>query len=87
MTRTQSLVVVMVLLMNCGALLLAQKPSDTMPPGKNPHLGNKASIQSGLALYRVRCGGPWRDAGRTAFPDDSQRRAGHRDAAERHTGR
>ena len=33
-----------------------QKPSDTLPPGKNPHLGNKASIRSGLALYRVRCG-------------------------------
>jgi putative heme-binding domain-containing protein len=39
-----------------AALLLAQKPSDTHPPGKNPHLGNKASISSGLALYRVRCG-------------------------------
>jgi putative heme-binding domain-containing protein len=40
-----------------SALLVAwQKPSDAMPPGKNPHLGNKASIKSGLALYRVRCG-------------------------------
>jgi putative heme-binding domain-containing protein len=36
--------------------LLAQKPSDTHPPGKNPHLGNKASIRSGFVLYRVRCG-------------------------------
>ena len=42
------------LVMNAG--LLAQKPSDTHPPGKNPHLGNQASIRSGLALYRVRCG-------------------------------
>jgi putative heme-binding domain-containing protein len=39
-----------------GGVLLAQKPSDTLPPGKNPHLGNKASIRSGLTLYRVRCG-------------------------------
>lgn len=40
---------------------LAQTPtgpkrSDTMPAGKNPHLGNADSIKSGLALYRVRCG-------------------------------
>src|SRR5687767_16040098 len=34
----------------------APKPSDTMPPGKNPHLGNADSIKGGLALYRVRCG-------------------------------
>ena len=34
----------------------APKPSDTHPPGKNPHLGNADSIKSGLALYRVRCG-------------------------------
>ena len=33
-----------------------QKPSDTLPAGKNPHLGNKASTKSGLTLYRVRCG-------------------------------
>lgn len=39
-----------------SALLVAQKPSETHPPGKNPHLGNKASIRSGLPLYRVRCG-------------------------------
>jgi putative heme-binding domain-containing protein len=43
-------------LLMAGGGLLAQKPSETLPPGKNPHLGNKASIQSGLALYRVRCG-------------------------------
>jgi putative heme-binding domain-containing protein len=34
----------------------APKPSDTHPPGKNPHLGNADSIKGGLALYRVRCG-------------------------------
>ena len=39
-----------------GGLVVAQKPSDTLPPGKSPHLGNKASIRSGLTLYRVRCG-------------------------------
>src|SRR5918995_730064 len=39
-----------------GGVLIAQKPSETLPPGKNPHLGNKASIKGGLALYRVRCG-------------------------------
>jgi putative heme-binding domain-containing protein len=38
-----------------GGLTLAQKPSDTLPPGKNPHLGNKASVRGGLTLYRVRC--------------------------------
>ncbi len=39
-----------------AALALAQEPSPTHPPGKNPHLGNKASIRSGMTLYRVRCG-------------------------------
>jgi cytochrome c oxidase cbb3-type subunit 3 len=32
------------------------KRSDTMPAGKNPHLGKADSIKSGLALYRQRCG-------------------------------
>jgi putative heme-binding domain-containing protein len=45
-----------ILLVTWGVAVFAQKPSDTHPPGKNPHLGNKASIRSGLALYRVRCG-------------------------------
>jgi putative heme-binding domain-containing protein len=42
-----------------GGVLLAQERevrSETQPPGKNPHLGNKASIRNGMALYRVRCG-------------------------------
>ena len=45
-----------------GAVALAKaaqqvpKPSDTIPPGKNPHLGNADSLKGGLALYRVRCG-------------------------------
>ena len=45
-----------IFLVGGSGLLLAQQPSDTLPPGKNRHLGNAASIKSGLALYRVRCG-------------------------------
>ena len=56
MQRIRSALSVTVLMLAGGALLVAQKPSDTLPAGKNPHLGNKASIRSGLALYRVRCG-------------------------------
>ena len=56
MTRTRSAVSVTVALLACGVLLIAQQLSDTLPPGKNPHLGNKASVRSGLTLYRVRCG-------------------------------
>ena len=59
----------------------AAKPSDAFPPGKNPHLGNKASIKSGMALYRVRCGdchgldasgyrGPDLNAVLAAMPDE-----------------
>jgi putative heme-binding domain-containing protein len=54
MTTRFSLVVTLLLIGAVG--VVAQKNSDTLPPGKNPHLGNKVSIQSGLALYRVRCG-------------------------------
>jgi putative heme-binding domain-containing protein len=56
MTRTHSVVVVFLVTWSGLLLAQAQKPSETHPPGKNPHLGNKASIRSGLALYRVRCG-------------------------------
>ena len=39
-----------------GLLLVAQEQrSETLPPGKNPHLGNKESIRQGMALYRARC--------------------------------
>lgn len=44
------------LLLAAAALQAAQKLSDTLPPGKNPHLGNQASLRAGLALYRVACG-------------------------------
>ena len=43
-------------MVSAATLVLAQKPSDTHPPGKNPHLGNKASIRGGMTMYRVRCG-------------------------------
>jgi putative heme-binding domain-containing protein len=56
MKRRRSIVVLAVGLIASVSVVVAQKPSDTMPPGKNPFLGNKASIQSGLAVYRVRCG-------------------------------
>ena len=56
MTRTRPAISVTVALLACGVLLIAQQLSDTLPPGKNPHLGNKASVRSGLTLYRVRCG-------------------------------
>jgi len=41
-----------------GGLAFAQElpgRSDTLPPGKNPHLGNKESIRAGMMLYRTRC--------------------------------
>ncbi len=56
MTRTRSALSLTLFVLVCGGLVVAQKPSDTLPPGKSPHLGNKASIRSGLTLYRVRCG-------------------------------
>lgn len=55
MTRTRSILGFAVLCLAFGGLLLAQERSQTHP-GNNPHLGNKASIRSGMALYRVRCG-------------------------------
>jgi putative heme-binding domain-containing protein len=60
MTRTRAVLLAAFWFVLTGGLLLAQeKPpnrSETIPAGKNPHLGNKASIRSGMTLYRVRCG-------------------------------
>ena len=56
MTRIRAALSLTFLVLACGALLEAQQPSDTLPPGKNPHLGNKASLRSGKTLYMVRCG-------------------------------
>ena len=59
MTRTPSLLVLAAVCLASGAVLMAQeqpKPSDTLPPGKNPHLGNKVSIRAGMMEFRMRCG-------------------------------
>lgn len=57
MRRTWSILLLAILCFASGHLLLAQeKRSDTLPAGKNPHLGDKASIRTGMTLYRVRCG-------------------------------
>jgi putative heme-binding domain-containing protein len=55
MMRTR-LVLPLVLVPVLALAAQAPKPSATLPPGGNPHLGDAASIKSGLALYRVRCG-------------------------------
>lgn len=56
MTRTRAMLLLALLFPVTGGLLRAQEPSATHPPGKNPHLGDQASIRSGMALYRIRCG-------------------------------
>jgi putative heme-binding domain-containing protein len=56
MTRARSRVGLALVFAITGGLALAQEQrSETLPPGKNPHLGNKESIRGGMALYRVRC--------------------------------
>lgn len=57
MTRIRFVLWLVVMAFAAGrAWAQAPKPSDTHPPGGNPHLGNADSVKSGLALYRVRCG-------------------------------
>ena len=60
MTRTQSMLVVVGLCLAFGGLAAGQGTtpgrSETLPPGQNPHLGDKSSIRTGMTLYRVRCG-------------------------------
>lgn len=58
MTRTRAIVILAVLSLASGVVLAAQRPelSQSHPAGKNPHLGDKASIRTGLLQYRVRCG-------------------------------
>ena len=58
MTRTCAIVILALLSLATSGALLAQRPelSQSHPPGKNPHLENKASIRTGLLQYRVRCG-------------------------------
>ena len=55
MTRMRIITLSFLVLVS-GTIVLTQKPSDTHPPGTNPHLGNKASLRGAVALYRVRCG-------------------------------
>ena len=38
--------------MVAGGLLLAQEPPEKNPAANNPHLKNRESIRSGMALYR-----------------------------------
>ena len=38
-----------------GGAARAQEPPAPNPAKNNPHLGNKESIRSGMAMYRVRC--------------------------------
>jgi putative heme-binding domain-containing protein len=40
---------------SAGVLLAQEQRSETLPPGRNPHLGNAESIRGGMALYRFRC--------------------------------
>jgi cytochrome c oxidase cbb3-type subunit III len=57
MTRMRYLVMpALIALLVVGASAQGPKPSNTLPPGGNRHLGDPASIKGGLALYRVRCG-------------------------------
>jgi putative heme-binding domain-containing protein len=39
-----------------GGVSAMQEPPAKSPAASNPHLGNAASIRSGMTLYRVRCG-------------------------------
>jgi putative heme-binding domain-containing protein len=58
MTRTHAIVILAVLSLVSGVVRAAQRPelSQTHPAGKNPHLGDKASIRTGMMEYRLRCG-------------------------------
>ena len=56
MMRARSTLWLALSLLAAGGLLLAQEPPAKSPAATNPHLGNAASIRSGMALYRVRCG-------------------------------
>jgi alcohol dehydrogenase (cytochrome c) len=55
MTRCRFAILSASLFAGLGAALFAQAPQAGHPAASNPHLGNKASIRGGMALYRVRC--------------------------------
>ena len=59
MTRMR-LIALCTLVVSLSAVGFAQDPpgpkrSDTLPPGKNPHLGRADSIKSGQVLFQTRC--------------------------------
>ena len=56
MTRRRSTLWVLLMLFGVGGVSAGQEPPAKSPAASNPHLGNAASIRSGMALYRVRCG-------------------------------
>src|SRR5262245_35715297 len=51
----RSMTMVTLALLVTGGLLLAQERSLTLPPGGNPHLGDRESIRTGMGLFRARC--------------------------------
>ena len=60
MTRAGSarhVLIILLSLTSAAALLAQERPPApaTNPARNNPHLGNKESIRSGMALYRIRC--------------------------------
>ena len=60
MTRARSarhVLIILLSLTSAAALLAQERPpaAANNPARNNPHLGNKESIRSGMALYRVRC--------------------------------
>jgi putative heme-binding domain-containing protein len=55
MTRTQTMLLPALVFMVGGGLLIAQDVPEKNPATNNPHLKNRESIRSGMALYRVRC--------------------------------
>jgi len=55
MARTLSTIWLSFMFLAAGGLALAQEPPAANPAKNNPHLGNRESIRSGMAMYRVRC--------------------------------
>src|SRR5262245_28600714 len=54
MRRMQSLLEMTLVVVTAGVWLVAQEPQKN-PAANNPHLGNRESIRTGMALYRTRC--------------------------------
>lgn len=56
MESLRSTVLLPALVLLGQALIAGQQPPAANPAASNPHLRNKESIRSGMALYRLRCG-------------------------------